>query len=379
MDEFLRDSESTGPITLAVSRSDGETPTVSTYAGAFVIVGQDSRSDLVLAAEGVSRRHAWIQIVAGRLAVVDLGSRTGLHWSGVRRRSGWLTTSPPLEIGPFRVAPSHEAIPPQDEPLEIPVPHRPGVPSVVFDVAVGNAKPIRHRVKRALTLVGRSAVCGLRLKDDSVSRCHCGLVVTSNRVWVVDFNSRTGLFVNRQRVRVAPLFEGDEVRIGAARLSLQVDEADVHAPAFPVATQRPAPLTIAGPSNPASESRLMIAVLQQFNDMQQRMMDQFQQNVEMIIGMCKALHDDQMQEVRRELQDLHRVTQEIQAMQLKQAAAAVVPPVGEARPTTPPPSSTVPPDPNADATHGWLSDRIAALQQERAGRWQKIMGFVRGH
>src|SRR4051794_22134693 len=56
----------------------------------FVLVGRDPGADLVVDHWQVSRRHAYLQLIAGRPFCVDLGSRTGTHWEDGPRRSGWL-------------------------------------------------------------------------------------------------------------------------------------------------------------------------------------------------------------------------------------------------------------------------------------------------
>ncbi|TWU50861.1 FHA domain protein [Rubripirellula tenax] len=66
-------------------------------------------------------------------------------------------------------------------------------------------------------LVGRSEVCQLRPKSESVSRKHCIIVLKDNRVLVQDLNSRNGTFVNDKRLPVDKakvLKGGDELRIG---------------------------------------------------------------------------------------------------------------------------------------------------------------------
>ena len=64
-----------------------------------VLVGRDPRADLVLGHPLVGLRHAYLQLVEGRLFATDLGSREGLHWGGVPRRSGWIDRSRPLQVG----------------------------------------------------------------------------------------------------------------------------------------------------------------------------------------------------------------------------------------------------------------------------------------
>jgi hypothetical protein len=170
--------------------------------------------------------------------------------------------------------------------------------------------------------------------------------------------------------------------------------------------------------------------------MQQQMFDQFQQAMGMLVQMFGTMHREQMDVIREELDRLHDLTRELQ--ELKQelarspgpaaaptlptaeagaarrpaAAPADVPPAeipgpaaagaaGQRRPMgpliAPPPPPTAPrPDqslPGAgspgrivapglagtgqDAV-AWIHQRIAAIQQERESRWQKILKLLPG-
>src|SRR6516165_9204921 len=54
----------------------------------FIVVGRDEGCDLVLDDDQVSLRHAFFQVVGGRLFGVDLRSRTGTFWPNGAKASG---------------------------------------------------------------------------------------------------------------------------------------------------------------------------------------------------------------------------------------------------------------------------------------------------
>jgi predicted component of type VI protein secretion system len=63
--------------------------------------------------------------------------------------------------------------------------------------------------------IGRAEECHLRPQSDLISRDHCAIVVEDSQVWVNDFGSKNGTFVNGERVRrEAPLKNGDRLRVG---------------------------------------------------------------------------------------------------------------------------------------------------------------------
>jgi hypothetical protein len=152
----------------------------------------------------------------------------------------------------------------------------------------------------------------------------------------------------------------------------------------------------------------------QFALMQQQMFDQFKQAMLMMGQMFSDLHREQLVLIREELNRLHHVTQEIQTLQME-LARNPRPPVPEflertlsgtggtigagpgehakesgqaptngtqeaSRPEQPAAmaaivSGTAAPD-SADF-HVLITQRIAALQDQRQGLWQKIVSYLK--
>jgi hypothetical protein len=136
--------------------------------------------------------------------------------------------------------------------------------------------------------------------------------------------------------------------------------------------------------------------------MQQQLLDQFQQAMMAMVQVFGALHRDQMGQVREELDRLRNTTQELHTLraELARQCQANGPAVNGGAPGrhTPPhpelpgPAPVAPSSPppaaapgigetagSGDGTiHVWLTERIAALEQEQQSRWQRVMGFVLG-
>ncbi|MGB7325958.1 MAG: FHA domain-containing protein [Rubripirellula sp.] len=88
---------------------------------------------------------------------------------------------------------------------------------VKLKVLTGSHEGKEIAVSSEKFLVGRSEVCQLRPKSESVSRKHCIIVLKDNRVLVQDLKSRNGTFVNDKRLpidKAKVLKGGDELRIG---------------------------------------------------------------------------------------------------------------------------------------------------------------------
>src|SRR4051812_22192252 len=100
MGEFVSACGSAGPLLLGVEEPG--TPGVSwrVFGQPFLVVGRAPGADLFLNDPAVSRRHAYLQLIAGRLFCVDLLSRTGTRWGDETGLWGWVQPDPGIRIGP---------------------------------------------------------------------------------------------------------------------------------------------------------------------------------------------------------------------------------------------------------------------------------------
>ena len=204
----------------------------------FLIVGRHPEADLRLDHPEVSERHAYVQLVQGRLVFNDLGSRLGIQQAGKRRKIGLLQREPATRIGPYRLRFLNEdGLPSSDsaskgfdseetELSELAA----GFMGKTFETgastssAEGLVLSLSHRTSRrscvevhgAITLIGSGADCGVRLIDPSVSSHHGSLVQTPEGTWLVDLLGKGGIKLNGRAVNHARLFEGDEAQIGAS-------------------------------------------------------------------------------------------------------------------------------------------------------------------
>lgn len=99
----------------------------------------------------------------------------------------------------------------------------------------------------------RNEVC---LDEDSISGCHCEIVVGDERATIIDLNSTNGTFVNEVPVQSERLKPGDTVRLGDVECAFLGDE-----PVVPVAriarTARPAsPIKVAVAGSPPEPPRI---------------------------------------------------------------------------------------------------------------------------
>jgi pSer/pThr/pTyr-binding forkhead associated (FHA) protein len=409
--DFLTASGADGPLSLDVTPpGDGATGR-RRLDRPFAIVGREPVVDLVLGHEDVSRRHAYLQHLGGRWFCIDLGSRSGLRRGDEPISAGWLRTGEPLNVGPFALeAPGGPAGDDPPSPLEADAgPAGPGGLLLVFPKRNGD-RPA-WTMNRGLALVGQDRSCRVRLPGSEISARHCALVRTPAGLWVVDLLGREGIRVNGREVRFARLDDGDELRVGRQRIAVRAGVVGLPA----VAGRSRLTPTLVGPrpssSTPAEVSadilghltrlvgRMQQQMFEQFQQaMQQQMFEQFQQAMTMMTQMFCAMHHDQAESVRGELARLRQLNEDLISLRAELAgrrgleaapslpaspslSSSPAPPVAPLVPAPdpawapPPPSATEGPSPDGDV-HALLNRRIAAIQQESQGLWQRLLDLV---
>ena len=97
--------------------------------------------------------------------------------------------------------------------------------------AQGQVIPIRL----AQFVIGRDPQCNLRPASALISKRHCALLVKSGQVFVRDFDSTNGTFINEKPVKgEAPLQHEDELKVGPLCFKVVIEEqASVSKPTPP--------------------------------------------------------------------------------------------------------------------------------------------------
>jgi hypothetical protein len=302
-------------------------------------------------------------------------------------------------------------------------------------------------MRHVLTLVGSSPYCKVRLAAPGVAPFHCSLLRTAAGVWAVNLGGEP-VSLNGSSIRAARLEDRDELQIGGVTIRVffktllaangkdgssvgnTIDPVGLIAypdsPSRELATNRPD--VIWRVANQATESlladrilpqgefpgSLLNVVFDQFEQMQQQFLDQFQQTALMMFRALGTMHRDQMEELRQKLDSLEQLGENFKALQAKVADTPPAdgnPPVAaKAAPVSSQSTSfsTAAPDP-ADTggrkssaengtearreklhslinepnnpsvnVHEWMIGRLAALEAEQRTRWQKILDLVRG-
>ena len=201
-----------------------------TFPQPFALIGRDPRADVLLEDEQVSRRHVYLQAVAGWLFWVDLESRIGTRTGAGPQKFGWLMGDDFLCIGPYTIrrrgpAQAEESAssePPRELPSVAMSYGSEPLPEVTLEFLNGRSKATRWPMHRVLSMVGSAKGCKFRLPDRSVSAFHASLLRTPAGLWVVDLRGDQRISVNAVPVRASELVDGDVLCVGRYRIRLHV-------------------------------------------------------------------------------------------------------------------------------------------------------------
>jgi pSer/pThr/pTyr-binding forkhead associated (FHA) protein len=406
---FLEACGATGPVELEWIVDESDEVVRRGFGRPAVLVGRHPEADLILSDPRVGRRHAYLQMVEGRLFAVDLGSRDGLRWSGVPRRSGWVDRQRPVRVGPatIRVVGGD-----RDEsegiagvgpgPLSRRFEGRQAAPGVVLEIRGGSGEPSRWSMDRPLALAGSAPDCRVQLTEPGTSRYVCGLVRTPLGVWMVDLLSSRGVSVNGVFCRRARLEDGDVLRVGGQSIRLYYEPTVTRA--GPVAT---APAVLLGrsdlaPMDPSRDAWELVPemILRKLQGQDGSGQDPalasasapFDHALLMLVRLLGEIHRDHLEIVREELEQIRRLNREMVALRGRpnhlepphphpgSIPSHVPEPVPAPRPGIFDPGEVPePPEPgraDPELVQEFVGRRLAAWEKERQGRWRKVMDLL---
>jgi pSer/pThr/pTyr-binding forkhead associated (FHA) protein len=94
---------------------------------------------------------------------------------------------------------------------------------VILKVIEGAKSGAKVAVKKAEFIIGRSQTCHLCAGSSAVSRQHCKITRSENRVAIKDLDSRNGTFVNGKKItEETELATGDEVIVGPLKFLVTI-------------------------------------------------------------------------------------------------------------------------------------------------------------
>jgi pSer/pThr/pTyr-binding forkhead associated (FHA) protein len=367
LEAFLDACGGRGPLQMDVTAPDENASVRQVLHQPFALLGRHPSVDVCLQGSGVSRRHALLQVIAGRYFCLDLGSRTGTYWDGQGQGHGWLPGHAPFRVGPYRLSLAEESrdgdpVPADDwNPLERGSTSTHALPTVTLNILDNGRFAYRWRMNRAMAIVGNAENCKVRLQGPGVSRFQCALVCTPVGVWVVDLRRNGGIPVNETAVTHALLEDGDRLQVGNYTICVSYDSPDAPATAASSVTSPialfsgppsgPAPNNLVSRSFGAAQSldswrdpsatpmvapsstvgtpaavpgeagnvELIAGMMRQFSQMQHQMFDQ---SLVMMFQMFRTMHGEQTSILREELGRLDAINRELQSLLAEQLKIA---------------------------------------------------------
>lgn len=367
----------------------------------FAVLGRNPAADLQLDHEQVCLRHAYLQVVGGRLWAIDLSIRGGLQWPHGRPiRCGPLVPDAPVQIGPFTIQALDE--PGEAEPgleLKDPIRARPPEPAPFLRNS-DDEGPGPWRLSRMIQFLGRSSLCRVRLQSRDVSQTHAALIRAGGRLWIVDLLGRGGLLVNGVATRFGLLEPGGVLDVGSHRLHVEpggqstaLRVADRSARREVAELEPIRPTWIADPAGvrAAEGGAALLMLLEQMGRMQQQMLDQFQQAMQMLFTLSGDREREDRDRVREELDRLHQIASELTSLQTRVEEAPTAserpgPALGssprseESRPADPEARTSrrgrPGPEPTSDSL-AWVCRRLHEMQNEQKDRWDRVNRLLR--
>jgi hypothetical protein len=374
------------PPLLRLEIEDSRTGRVEPWAvpRPYAVVGRGEGAGLILDHADVARRHAYLQIIRGRIFCVDLASRTGTRWQATPERAGWVRRDQPVGIGPFWLRSIDDQLA-EGRWLG-------GMPDLVLehhaeDASSGSPETPPWRMKHVMALLGRSGACNVQLTGPDVPRFLCTLLRTPSGAWLIDLEGK-GLVLGGVRVACARVDDGDELRVGAHVIRFR--QNNPNKPAAPLPPAEPPRALVPEIVEPG-----MLQLMDQLGQFPGQMPEQLGPPLMLMARAFGSMFREQMDLVRQELDEMRRLGRELEALRAELAVVAAAGQPAAPALSAPPPQQApalapapVPPDarptvdPQAQAglneLHATLYRRLATLQEEQQSRWQKLLGTVLG-
>ena len=181
------------------------------------LIGSRRDCDLSIGNSDVSKLHCALVNTGARIIVTDLCTRSGTFVNGQPVSIATLRPADELRVGSEPVGvwfpePADNLAPPSagenEADLELQRPLRISGAGQSYELVTLPA------------VIGRRSACQIVLDTPDVSLAHALLFAIQGRTVIYDLGSRSGTYLNGQRVGLAWLGDGDELSIGGEKLSV---------------------------------------------------------------------------------------------------------------------------------------------------------------
>lgn len=177
-----------------------------------LLIGSRRDCQISLQSNEVSAVHCAVVNTGREVVVLDLCSRTGVSVNDQPVQAARLFPGDVLSVGGVRCQVSGDPAAAAETPSrDAPALHEP--------LRLSFAGETRE-LRRLPALVGRRKACDIMVDTPDVSLAHALLLTIDGRPVVFDVGSRSGTYVNQERIDLAWLADGDVIDIGGEKLAV---------------------------------------------------------------------------------------------------------------------------------------------------------------
>jgi hypothetical protein len=375
----------------------------------FALVGQAPGADIAVGDRAASDRHVYIHLDHRGVYAVDLATPSGTRFGGACGSAGWLRPGDWLEVAGSRIELLEARI---DGIVQDPPPcaadlladtSRTTLAGVALEPQRSSAGP-SWVLNSELVFAGRSAACGIPIKDHTVARIHAALLRTESAVYVIDLHGRH-TWIDGRPVRGAMLIaSGHVLALGSAQFAITV------APGAPLAAGPELAWTgqnalAVGPVNagvpagchpptlletslsPESQQAILAWMMGTVQGSQgealrqqgelQHALAQLLHRIQQDNAALLAAHLDRIENLDRALAALRaefrqRRIDESTQMSLPAPLPLSVPPLPPVRPLSIP--RAMPEEPSSQTSTTWLLQRLGQLEDQNRPAWREFLG-----
>lgn len=339
LETFFQACGGTQTISLAVRRVEGRgNAEAYAFQQPFVVIGSCPDSDLVMPDRSVNYRHIYLQLVAGRWFFANLARISRTKAGQGNPASGPFDVGCELKVGYHfikRVGPAPAELIRQsaDDLPESSV----DLPSFTLHV-VGRRQSSSDlpptEFSAPVTLIGTSKHCDLVLDDESISRVHASLVLTTGGLWAVDLLGRGGLIVDGRREIWSQVHDGSVLQIGRASIRVRIGAARTR----PIGRlgRRAAPLITPSDSPAATPPAVsygglsegaVLSLMGQLAEMQNQFFEHSRMQMQWMSQMLAQVSQSQQDAALRDMARIEEISCELREIRAQLARTPVAKPV----------------------------------------------------
>ena len=180
------------------------------------LIGSRRDCQLPLNDPNVSKVHCAVVHTVRALVVCDLCSRSGTFLNGRPVRVSAVASGDRLRVGAIEIT-IESLEPPADAAHSATAPGTSLCPTGPLVITLGGRA---LDLSAGAAVVGRRSTCDLVIGTPDVSLAHALIFACDARPAICDLGSRSGTFVNGERVQLAWIQDGDELTIGGEKMPI---------------------------------------------------------------------------------------------------------------------------------------------------------------